>query len=392
MSYSDSEAVTIMHELGCGNVQYSGSVLKSNCPLCPPTTKKSKCFVVMLTSAGPTSYFCHRCKSKGRLHHLVWGAWFAGRRPRKAMTIVMAYEQEYLCGEKPKAKVSDLSYVPLADKPALAKEWKDLPRAPLYGNQLELSPAPEKHPEVVVKETDIAKFQKGDHPYLTSRCFSSDTQSAYEVRKNTWGKRVVFPIRDWEGALRGYSQRRAYNGPNCPKCDREIGCGKDMKYKCECGALHAKYLHSKGFRRNSVLYGEWLYEDGCVPVVVEGMTDAHNLYQKGLRPPFALPLGVMGGSAAESQIRRILEKFPGKTIYVARDHDDPDKYPELPDGKAPGDIMAETLEATVKMLSPDTEVVHFIPNRGQDPGDLSETQVFWMKLAIEDGMKGELLV
>jgi hypothetical protein len=309
----------------------------------------------------------------------------------------MAHEQEYLCKDKPKStvKVTDLSYVPHADKPEVIKkqnqESESRPRI-LYGDQLELAKIPVKAPAFVIKESDIKRFKKGPHPYLTNRAISVETQSAYEVRDNAWANRVVFPIRAWDGELRGYSQRIAYDGPLCPKCDREIGCGKDMKYKCECGALHAKYMHSKGFKRNSVLYGEWLYENGCVPVICEGMTDVQNLYEKGLRPPFALPLGVMGGSAARSQVQRILEKFPGKTIYIVRDHDDPEKYAELPEGKAPGDIMAETLGATIKMMSPDTEVVHLIPKMGQDPGDLTEDQVFWVKLAIEDGLTGELLV
>ena len=131
----------------------------------------------------------------------------------------------------------------------------------------------------------------------------------------------------------------------------------------------------RAFEKSELLYGEWLYKPGCFPVIVEGMTDAMNLYQKGMKPPFAVPLGVMGGSAAESQIQRILDVFPKGPIVIMRDHDDPEKYPELPPGVAQGDIMASSLESGIKMLDDSRRVIQVYPPIGSDPGDLSTSQV-----------------
>ena len=389
MKYSDAEVATMMREIGCSDIQITGEVIKSNCPMCQK--KKSRCFVVLGEHA---KYYCHRCKETGFLADKVWEEWGAGRRPRTSLQIVMAHTQARLCDEEEDedVKLTSLSYVPLADKPMVERppRKKSEPIRSVYGQQLKLDGAPKRVEAKPISESDYTRHKEAGSRYLLERGISLETQKRYGVRINTWGRRVVFPIRDWSERLVGMSQRRTYEGPNCPKCGREIGCGKDMKYRCECGALNAKYLHSKGFRKSTVLYGEWLKHEDCTPVLVEGMTDVLNLYEKGLKPPVALPLGVMGGSASREQLQRVIDAFPGKPVFIIRDSDDPEQYPELPDGVAPGDVTAEGIESTLKTLKPDIEVVHVIPGLGKDPGALSEDEVFQVVEAISLDRTGSI--
>jgi hypothetical protein len=387
MGYTEAEIYEILTGLGFSDSRATpGGVIKASCGC---SAKNDRTFVVI--PGDPPGYFCHRCRKKGVLPDLVWAAWFDGKLPRSAMKIVMHHYAEWLFGDKTVAP-NRLEYVPLAEKPRLKEQDVERPKGFLTGAQLTLSgtlsgtlsEAPK------VSEADLLKFQRGPSKYLLSRSISAETQTAYEVKSNPWRSRVVFPIRDWEGALVGYSQRRCYEGPTCPRCMADIGAGNDMRYKCECGMLNAKYLHSTGLKKSTLLYGEWLATPGCAPVIVEGMTDVLNLYEKGLRPPDAVPLAVMGGSASESQVRRLLKYAPFGPIVIIRDHDDPAKYTDLPNGKGPGDMMAEALEATIKLVSPGMEVLHVIPPMGMDPGDLSHAQVSIVLQAIKQETSGIL--
>lgn len=380
----------ILHELGFADVRAStGGIVKARCEC---SNKGDRTFVVIV--GDPPGYHCHRCKRSGSLPDMVWEAWFAGKKVLRSMLITSAHYQAWMFEEEV-IPPTRLEYIPLADKPGIKQSERsrqDVPVKSIYGSQLSLEGKVVIEEVKPIDESDLSKFKDGPAAYLLERGLSKKTQEAYNVRMNPWGHRVVFPIRDWSGTLVGMSQRRVYEGPKCPKCSADIGAGSEMKYKCDCGTINAKYMHSKGFRKSTVLYGEWLYEIGCVPVVVEGMTDVQNLYEMGLRPPVALPLAVMGGSAAESQVRRLLEKFPTGPVFVIRDHDDPTKYKDLPAGKAPGDLMAEGFEAAVRMIAPDRQVVHVIPTLGKDPGDLTRTEVSLVIDAIVERRSGTLAI
>jgi hypothetical protein len=384
--YSDSEIFHILHELGFADLRSSGGIIKARCGC---SNKDDRTFVVI--NGDPPGYHCHRCKRSGAIPSLVWEEWFKGRSNiLKSMLIVSAHHQAWMF-EEGTVSPTRLEYIPLADKPGIKKLERQTDgdtRRPIYGSQLSLEGKAVIEHAKPIDESDLDKFKLQASSYLSARGLSEGTQWAYNVRVNPWGHRVVFPIRDWTGTLVGASQRRTYEGPNCPKCGADVGSGHDMKYKCACGTINAKYLHSKGFKKSAVLYGEHLYTPGCVPVIVEGMTDVLNLYENGLRPPVALPLAVMGGSAVESQVRRLLDRFPTGPVFVIRDHDDPSKYKDLPPGKGPGDLMAEGLEAAIRMLAPGRSVVHVIPPLGSDPGDLTPAAAKIVIDAICAGQEG----
>lgn len=389
-SFTIDEVAVILDELGYTNLRSSGSVIKCSCPC---SAKGDRPFSVI--ADGLPGYHCHRCRKEGRLTDLVWNAWFAGKGSLKAMLIVQNRYQEWLLSEK-KVFPTKMSYVPMGAKPELSTSYEPpKPVKPiLNGEQISM-------PKMAVvtaekpSEADLSKFKTGPCDYLTSRGFSPRAQELLDVRVNVWAKRVVFPVRVWSGELLAWSQRRLYEGPSCPKCGTHIGQGKDMDYKCKgCGKWNAKYLHSKGFRKSNMLYGEWLHLGSGVPLLMEGMTDVLNLVDKSLEDgelsSEIVPLSIMGGAPSSNQVHRLLSAFPQGNIYVVRDNDDPNNYPDLPKGKSPGILMAETLEAMIRQVDPSRSVVHIIPAINKDPGDLTQDEVCDIISFIRTGSTGSL--
>jgi len=185
---------------------------------------------------------------------------------------------------------------------------------------------------------------------------------------------VVFPSRDWGGKLVGVTKRLYWPNKWCYRCktsliDKEASKkrGKEkLHHRCpKSGLYYSKYMHSSGPWRNTVLYGEWLYGKGAIPVIVEGSTDAMNLWEKGLRPPEASPLGVFGAIPGKEQIGRLLEKIPeGVPVVVLADNDQA------------GDNMAMYIREFVEQIDPDRDVIiGKVPDEVKDPGDMTQEQV-----------------
>jgi len=388
--YTLTEAAFILAELNYGFIKLYNDKVSASCT-CNPS-KDDRSFIVKVTGKFP-GYWCHRCKMKGTLADLVGQSWARGYNPTQAMTVVCAHEQARLLDEdySPATKKATV-YDPAPYSPKILPGDNE-PMKHLHSVQLNLSGRVSQVAAAKpLTERDYNRFRGGPSKLLLQRGISRYTQARYGIRLNMWSRRIVMPIRDWEGKLQGWSQRRTHEGPDCFKCEASIlnKRGDDLVHKCPaCGMFYPKYMHSKGFKRNQNLYGEWLYEPGCVPVMVEGMTDAHNLFEKNLRPPFALPLGVMGGSAADTQVERLLLQFPDGPIFTIRDHDDPEEYPDLHSiapGKAPGDLMVEGLEAHVFMLDPSRPVFHIIPPMKCDPGTLDFDQVDVVRAFMESAI------
>ena len=391
-AYSTTEVAYILVELGYSNVKIAGNKVTASCTCSP--NKNDHSFGVLVDGGFP-GHYCHRCRDKGPLAKLVWLAWANGRKVTKSLLVVMSHEMDMLMGEKPRPELKSLEYAPLADKPRVAhaephQKYTTGVQVDLMG-RVQIAPPPKP-----ISESDLQRFESGPNAYMTSRGYAPDVQEAFGIRTNTWTRRVVFPIRTWDGELVGWSQRRTHEGDDCWKCGSDIINRKlllekgerDLVNRCDkCGTMYAKYMHAAGFKRNKQFYGEWLYKPGVVPVIVEGMTATMNPYRRGLCPPLALPLAIMGGKPGAEQIDRLLQKFPDGPIFVLRDHDDPSLYPMLPDGVGPGDEMAASVRQMISFRDPSRDVVDIVPPPYLDPGDLTDAHV----AAVTDVIYGRVI-
>ena len=126
--------------------------------------------------------------------------------------------------------------------------------------------------------------------YLEKRGINRATQKAFKVGYDPDNSRIVLPVFDKGGKLRGFQYR-----------------GTDSKF----------YQTAKGFSKNSWLFGEHLYNKRkCTPWIVEGPTDAMWLYQKGF-----LGLATMGLKFSKTQADR-LQKLGYNKVLLAYDNDE----------------------------------------------------------------------
>ena len=133
-----------------------------------------------------------------------------------------------------------------------------------------------------------------------------------------------------------------------------------------------------------MLYGEWLYKEGAVPVVSEGTTDSMRLWQYGVRPPLASPMSVLGAHPGEHQVRRLLYHVPGLPIIIVRDNDSPTE--EHPDG--PGADLFKWFKNYVAQMEPGRVVVEITPY-SKDAGEMEEAEVLAVRRAVEAVLAGE---
>lgn len=120
--------------------------------------------------------------------------------------------------------------------------------------------------------------------YLQERGISRKVMETWEIGYHRGKRRVSIPIRDADGNLVSVSGR-AYAGQS------------------------PKYLHSP-FKRNLVLYGEHLAEEGGVAYLCEGFFQTMALWQAGYRSPLAR----MGTHLSREQAAYIVKRFSSLVI------------------------------------------------------------------------------
>ena len=371
---NEHEAAFVLSELHYSDIEIGSGVVKARCSC---SNRSDRTFRVFCGS-GPPGYYCHRCKNKGPLLGLIWEKILQERRPyTKALYVT---NESIISNSEVRLAPGRMDYSPFGKRAVERAGAPEVPYKPVTGIQLDLNGGVVKsEPPRTYTESDFERYKVGDLSYMKDRGFTDEVLDAYQIRHNPRDHRVVFPIRDWDGVIKGVSQRLVWDKDWCHRCKASLLNDEgERHYKCpSCRKLYAKYLHSKGLRRNEVLYGEWLHEDGCIPVLVEGMTDVMNLWQHGMNPANGfLPLAVMGSHPGRWQIGRVLEKCPDVPVVVVCDRDDPANYPDLPEGVAPGDLMLEKVREYAHAREPDRRVIEVVPDRfGVDPGDLLENHV-----------------
>lgn len=216
-------------------------------------------------------------------------------------------------------------------------------------NQGELLPGIEEYPDdLIMGEEEYAEF-KGRVPiYAMDRGLSLTSCRCWELGHDRQRKRLLFPVRDWRGFLVGVSGRTYVNG--CETCGAVLD--KDYGVCTSCGTVvQGKYLHTTGYRRDMVLYGEHKYDrDWPTGILVEGNLDVVKLWQWGYRNVVAS----FGSGVSEGQLRRLAFFF--KKLVVVGD----------------GDKAGEKMMTTVQdALSERMEVVTVKLPKDVDPGGMS---------------------
>jgi len=156
-----------------------------------------------------------------------------------------------------------------------------------------------------------------DHNYLISRGFSKGIISAFMsgfARKGLMANRIVFPIFDEIGDLVGFSGRIVFE--KCVKCERYHN-----GVKCFSKATRAKWKHSKGLQKASILYNLNNAKDSILKkkkvIICEGIFDCMKLYQVGVENVVA----ILGSKITSQQIRLLLSLGHIDTVYLIGDND-----------------------------------------------------------------------
>lgn len=212
-----------------------------------------------------------------------------------------------------------------------------------------IRPGVDEYPDdLVMREEEYAEY-KGRVPiYAKDRGLSLTTCRCWELGHDRVRKRLLFPVRDWRGRLVGVSGRSYFDG--CESCMAPVS--KDYGICRSCGTvIQGKYLHTLGYQKGAVLYGEHKIDrDWPVGVLVEGNLDAIKLWQYGFRNVVAS----FGSGVSDGQLRRLAYFF--KRLVV------------MGDGDKAGEKMANAVSSSLSDLMP-VDIVR-LP-AGVDPGGMT---------------------
>lgn len=204
---------------------------------------------------------------------------------------------------------------------------------------------------------DNLKFLQPDPVYLINRGFDIDVLRKYEA--GFWSRlgtymhdRVVFPVRDHEGYLVGYTGRTVH----------------PESYFEKRGLIYSKWVHGKHYNKwpqrgdlftSSILFNLFRAKKYLEPhkrlILVEGPLDGMKLEEAGIHNWVA----TLGTNFCQAH-RTLLMKYGVKQLYVAYDNDDPAKYK---DNQSPGEkgwerihrIVGNLFELHKVQLPPDSD-------------------------------------
>lgn len=162
----------------------------------------------------------------------------------------------------------------------------------------------EKRDVTPINEKVVSAYRKKQHEYIASRGFSKLIIDRFEIGYSDSGQfynRVIFPIRDEDGNLVGFSGRLATDNPD------ELN-----KY--------GKYRHLMNFSKGAVLYGlnfakGSLKAHNNTLIITEGFFDVMRAHEFGA----INTVGVMGTKLSKDQLRLVLKY--ATNVILAFDND-----------------------------------------------------------------------
>lgn len=308
----------ILQALGCERIGFRGTDwIQCSCPFSDfhkSLSDRHPSFAVRIDARKPSGWFCYTCKKRGRLHGLV------GAVTKLTGRIYDQSLHDYAHRDGDTRSLIEC-VEGLAWTPAVAK----------------VAPPPVP---VVLDESMLSRYKLHSLEsmlYLQGpkRRLTLETIALWALGWDDDDGRVVIPIRDEVGQLLGLSRRLVREPPE----------GKDPP----------KYLHSKGFKRDLVLFGEHRRKpDIRRGFVVEGFFDVIWLQQCG----FDNALAIMGSYLSGIQAQKLKAWFEDVVIVA--------------DGDPAGLKMAED---AARVLRPEVKVKIVPCPPGTDPNDMAQEEL-----------------
>lgn len=331
----DAEKIQLLLEkLGSSRVKANSTraFVHATCPLArwehSGGRDEHPSFGVSIVPNGVSYYRCFACGARGDLVQLLF------RMSRHGMKVD---HLQSLVSQGNKISLDDLQKT-LRSASYFGGKSAAPDVAPPTGSPLTLvsdfPPEDFKFDVNVIPESVLSYFdplpQVVQEHLRTDRRLYDQTIKKWELCWHEDRERIAIPVRDMHERLVNITGR-AYN---------------DVK---------PKYLHTTGFRRDLVLYGEnFLPKDGVdVGYLVEGFFDAIYLTQVGL-PAVA----VMGSNLSQMQAEKVCH-FMRSVVVV-------------PDGDAGGKILGDSASRVLSARLPVRVVT--LP-QGKDPDELTDEEI-----------------
>lgn len=326
----DEEGIkTILEGMGLHRIHTgdNGIWVRSSCPFIyrhSNAVDRHPSFGVSIHPDKPSTYTCFTCKRKGPLSVLL----------KKAEDHLGRKYDDELHRMAESDGAFNAAY--LQDKLKKAELWN--PSITVNGVRISKKKAESGPVTCQFSEDELASMRGLSLEvmlYLTGpdRKLTQETVDLWELGWNPVRSRIMIPIRDAEGKLLACSGRLF---------------GQDKTKK------NPKYMHSKGFRRDFVLFGEHLKTKSRKCYLVEGFFHTIYMYQLGYRNV----LGVMGVYLSEIQEKKVKKWF--------------DEVVVLADGDKAGTEMADRVADALKGDCV-VRVAHCEP--GMDANDLSPEEI-----------------
>ena len=302
----ESKIIDALSALGAENIRGRGDRVICSCLLAPWTHRNgrdSKPSMVVFVHGrhGDPIFKCLGCGESGSLENLALSlAVLRKRIPWRAIDIL--WESESKSKEDQKASSPAKENKKSAIRKKIESSTYRSSFASAVGHyDFSLSPT-DKLSEIPFGRIEKFLIRKPEDipSYLHRRGISFGSVKDWSLGFDASNQQVLIPVFDKDRRLVAISRRKTVDG-----C---IGCGAvDSRpgRPCDrCGRfVPPKYMHSKGFKKSLVLFGEDKAVPGDRVYVVEGQFDAIAMWQHGYRPVVAT-LGAIPSQYQMDSLRR----------------------------------------------------------------------------------------
>jgi DNA primase len=149
--------------------------------------------------------------------------------------------------------------------------------------------------EVLIDENELEQYPPGYHPKILQRGIKHETLQAWGARWDAQYKRVMFPVRNFEGHLVG-------------------GVGRTMV------TSKVKYFNYFHFDKSRYLFGEHMTTRDRPVVIVEGQLDAILLWQYFQQVEVnADVVALAGANASRHQLTKIVRNWEDVVLFLDND-------------------------------------------------------------------------
>lgn len=268
------------------------NVLLAHCPFAPygghkSATDETPAFYVWIEPMGFSGFFCFSCRRKGLVSSMVKQL---GKCRGDSWEDIMRQTMQVAAKETP-------------------ERFEDYDK--IY--------EPNKLPEPINASAHMAMYDvawevKKARMYLKSRGISERTASKLELMFDDEfeEQRILFPMRDWDGNLHGFSGRSIMSDEWMKKINiARKKRGMKLKYR--------KVKDYHGLPKEHLLLGEHLMKKGKPQWLVEGLFAYAHCHEIGV-PKFANVLASLGNQLTKHQVSVICND--GNAAYLCYDPDD----------------------------------------------------------------------